>query len=129
MPSWIVLSWALTCGWLPMSGTCVVSATGVNGVGYLNAVSSKLEIQADIWQHARIFGSMETRETLSLDPSLGLFSPYEAYFVAGAALYAKGIEIGIIHECDHGIESSSDFIPWISSGGTEVYIKISGKTQ
>jgi hypothetical protein len=127
---WLVLSWALTCGWLPMSATSIVyPGDTIYGIGGANAISTKMELTAEAWNHLRAWSSIETREVLQpSDFSLGLFSPYEAYFIAGMALYANNIEIGISHECDHGIETTLDLAPWISNGQTEIYIKLSGKT-
>jgi hypothetical protein len=130
---WLVLSWALTVGWLPLDATGIVNPAvknGITGVANYDAISTKFELQADAFNHFKVFGSIETRETFDTSPSAaGMFSPYESYFIAGAAFYAKGIEFRISHECDHGMENTDTFVPWVSSGSTTVSMKISGKTS
>jgi len=132
--SWLVLSWALTLGMSPGS-----SGVGIVDPNYLgreykvfndNAISTKLEIEAAAWSHLRAWGSMEIKSTIDSNMStMGAFSPYEGYFIAGLAFYVKGFEVGIKHECDHGIESLAKPVLWVTSGGTDIYVKISGKTS
>jgi hypothetical protein len=129
---WLVLSWALTCGWLPNSETAIIypgTHAEVHGIWNYNTVSTKVELNAELFNHLKIWSSVKTREGFNSDISMGLFSPYEAYFIGGVAIHSFGFEIGISHECDHGIEYDVGPNPWISNGQTEVYVKISGKTS
>jgi hypothetical protein len=127
---WLILSWALTVGWLPVSGVGIVNplTQDMVGVGTLNAFSTKFELNAYVLNHIRIYGSTETRETINCLSVAGLFKPYEDYFVAGVSVYAKNIEVGLMHECDHGVEGSIDPTRYVTAGYTEIYFKISGKT-
>lgn len=127
---WMILSWALTCGWLPASSDAIVYP-GYNlfQIYHIDSISTKFEINADAWNHVRLWGSMETRESFTGGFISGAFAPYEGYFIAGAAIHVPGFEIGISHECDHGIDFTFSATPWISSGNTEVYVKISGRTS
>jgi hypothetical protein len=123
--SWLVLSWALTLGWLPTSGRVFVGLPGDPGLLYQDTYSTKFELSAEALNHLRVWGSVETLEGAD---GIASFMPYEAYYRAGAALYARGFEVGIEHECDHGIEASYQDNPWYWGGYTEIYIKISGRT-
>jgi hypothetical protein len=129
---WLVLSWALTCGYLPSSQSAVVfpgTHANVYSIDYRDTFSTKFEVSAEALNHLRIWGSAETRENISANIGLGFFSPYQAYYIGGISLYAKGIEIGISHECDHGISSDVLASPWLGGGSTEIFVKISGKTS
>lgn len=127
---WLVLCWALTVGYIPLGNTSIVLPGSIVTVEDSSAVVTELSIGVEIASHLRLYGSMETRETLSLDnPAAGLFSPYEAYFKAGLAIYGEGWELGVYHECDHGIEASPVTVPWLWAGRTEIYVKVSGKTH
>jgi hypothetical protein len=129
MPSWIVLSWALTVGWLPSSGVAIVDTNNSTAIVNQNTFSSKFEISAEAINHIRVWGSAETRESFDNSGTLGLFNPYEAYYRFGTAIYSKGIEVGIEHECAHGIEAGYTNRPWLWSGYTNIYVKVSGTTK
>ena len=127
--NWLILSWALTASWLPSNNQGiaqqpVVSSQYVDSDG---CFATKFEVQADVLSHTKLWASVETYETKDV-ASVG-FLPFRADYVAGVALYAKGIELGVRHECDHGVEWSGSFVPWYWLNQTEVYVKISGKTE
>jgi hypothetical protein len=132
MLPWITLAWSLTFGYLPIDSTVIVEQNrpGYASVITNNAISSKMESSLSFFDHARIFGSMETHETLNPSPSInGAFTPYEGYFRAGASIYGKFWEIGIVHECDHGIDGSDVIRPWLWAGYTQFFITLSGKVS
>ena len=132
--NWIILGWALTFGYMPANTQAIINQNRYYGqdsfIDNSNSYAIKLELSADILGHLKIWGSDETYMKSDFSHiEYGAFSPSEAHYRIGAYLYAKGIEVGIEHECDHGIEASYDIKPWYWGGYTEVYIKLSGSSK
>ena len=128
--NWLILSWALTASWIPLDNQSIVQQkpvanTVINSSG---CYSISLEARAEIMNHLKIWGEVETYEKINPDTKLS-FMPFRADYLVGIALYAKGIELGISHECDHGVESQSFYVPWYYLTQTRVYVKISGSTR
>ena len=132
MLSWLMVSWAFTFGYLPCDGSTIVEPSNAiyGQVFHEDAIATKFELSAEAFNHLRISSSIETREVYNGQvSSLGAFSPYEGYFKLGAAFYGKSWEVGISHECDHGIQASNVPSAWLWAGNTELYIKLSGKSS
>jgi hypothetical protein len=130
MMNWLILSWALTMSWLPTDiQTIIQYPTGDHPIiESSGCYSINLEARADILKHMKIWGNVETYEKTNPDIILS-FKPFRADYIVGMALYDKNIEAGIMHECDHGVESSQKFDPWYGLVQTRIYIKISGSTR
>jgi len=127
--NWLILSWALTAAWLPLDDQGFLQQP-IKSSQYIDSAgcfSTKFEAQADVFSHAKLWASVETYE--SKESHTVYFEPFRADYIAGVALYAGGFEVGVKHECDHGVEWSSSFIPWYWLDQTEVYVKISGRTR
>jgi hypothetical protein len=121
----------LTCAFLSADRVSISNpATGAYAyIGKDNAIATTLSLSAYALGHIRIDTSIETHETIVKDASInGMFQPYEAYFRLGAAIYTKNIEVGILHECDHGIETAGRPEPFLGGGFTSIYVKLSGET-
>jgi hypothetical protein len=125
--NWLVLSWALTAAWLPLNKQCLYDQAVIVSLNHSGAYSAKLELSADALDHLRAWGSVETFE--SANPIYSDFNPFAADYVAGVAIYARGIELGLRHECDHGVESRQSFSPWLGLEQTSVYLKLSGSSK
>jgi hypothetical protein len=132
MLSWLILSWSLTLGYIPLDNPTMFQASGENIQSICNegVLSTELALKAEAFNHIRLSTSIESRETKSEKSILfGAFDPYEAYFKLGFCCYFNNFEIGITHECDHGIEAPNTPRPWLSNGNTNLYLKFSGTTQ
>jgi hypothetical protein len=125
--NWIVLAWALTTSYLPVNTQAIVYPTGLDAVGALDSFSVKMEVSARAFNHLRAWGSMEAYESATENLWLG-FKPYRSDFIAGIAIYSKGIELGMTHECDHGIESDVGYEPWFWGSRMAIYLRLSGET-
>ena len=127
--NWIIFSWALSVAWMPLNDQSFIqNLPAVSLVmDYANGFSATLETRVDIASHIKAWTSVETYETP--DGMFPYFNPYRGDYVIGAAIYSKGIEVGVRHECDHGIESHYVFIPYYSFDQTKIYVKISGSTK
>lgn len=117
MPSWLILSAALTFGYM---------SNNFQSLGYDNDWSGSYEqtisLEAKALDHLRVFTEVET-----LDKPLELTSwaPYESRFRIGAELYSKYFSLGIKHECIHptlAIVTPED--PYYAST-TEIYARLS----
>lgn len=124
--NWLVLSFALASGFVSGYDATVIDA----GVGYeltvpSDAVFVDMSIEATILSHVRLWGNAETYMT---PIGIASFNPYRADYGIGAALYWGIFEIGVKHECDHGV-SARVWRPYYASGETQVYIKISSSIE
>jgi hypothetical protein len=130
MPSWLVLSWALTVGYVPAQYEILTSPLNTDTVENLRsgliATSAELGVNAEILKHFRLSASCETYQYLM--PELFGFAPYRADYVFGAAIFADNIELGLRHECDHGV-NSGPIEGHYASLETQFYLKISGTTK
>lgn len=126
---WFVLSWALTFGFIPSMDTGLMDPYNIQNDMIIvsdNAISSKIFLQADMFNHLLIWCSVKTYMYPSDFP---FFSPFRDDYSCGLALYSKGIELGIWHECDHGVETGIYSANWLAADTTEIYIKFSGRTK
>ena len=133
LPSWIVLSWALTLGIVPQQ-TDVVAQNGVECADVIRtdmvATVAELSISAAFFGHARIWGAMENSQYFPGFSGGGLgFYPYRVDYTAGLAIFAGPIELGIRHECDHPVIAGSALHGNYLSAETQIYLKISGTTK
>lgn len=125
--NWLILSWALTLGFVPSVDNSIINGLQVTGIGYSNVLEAQLDVSAVILGHLRLEGSAET---YMLPPSDGwTFLPFRADYTFGAALFSGNFEVGLRHECDHGIEYTNDILPWYGSSETLVYVKITGGSK
>lgn len=132
LPSWLVLSWALTLGIVPQQLDVVAqgNAQCVDAIRTdMVATVAELSISAEFFGHARLWGAMENYQYFpGLDSGLGFF-PYRADYTAGLAIFAGPIELGIKHECDHPVIAGSVLHGNYLSVETQIYLKISGTTK
>ena len=120
--NWIILAWALTVSYVPDLADHIYDQRNVSGVDFYDCFAANLDVEARLWGHVRIYGSVETY--MMYDSGFS-FLPFRADYRAGAALYADGVELGVWHECDHGVNFTNRWYPWYGSDQTQVYLKIS----
>lgn len=124
---WLVISWMVTGGLVPLQLDGIV--TGANAVvvqGLPNADFVTLGLEARILNHIVLSGSMET---YMVPDGNGLFGPNRIDYTAGAAFTWGPFELGFRHECDHGVESYSEVVPWYASSQTQLYLTFRGSTS
>jgi hypothetical protein len=128
---WLTLTWLLTIGYSPiqLSNWNVNSTTSAEISGVQSSYfTTDIGLSAEAWNHVRLSTDIETYEITDL--SYTSFFPFRANYTISLALYAKGIELGIRHECDHPIVSTLSVVPeGILMDETTVYIKLSGKAS
>lgn len=133
LPSWLVLSWALTLGVVPQQ-VDVVSRGSSECADAIRtdmvATVAELSVSAEFFGHARIWGAMENYQYFPGFSGGGLgFYPYRADYTAGLAIFAGPIELGIRHECDHPVIAAASLQGHYLSNETQIYLKISGTTK
>ena len=125
--TWLILLWSLSVGYIPLDSKAVVNPdVGQLTSFHTNAISTELSVTAEVLKHLRFFAGVET---LAIPQSYTSYVPFEAYYTIGASLYTKNLELGIKHECDHGVESSVTSLPWYGSNSTEVYLKLTAQSS
>lgn len=122
------LTWSLVTAFLPSTQYGIYSNEGdtLGSVKHTAAFSTELALSATLYNHVRLDTSIETHEFLPKGSSL--FVPYQSYFRIGAAIFTDHLELGLKHECDHGISSAGYPSPWLGGGYTSLYLKLSGST-
>ena len=118
MPSWFVLGWALTIGYLPQSSIALPAAIDASP-----AFEQTLELHARLFGHARVWTELETRD---LPQTFTDWLPYQERYRLGLELYDGMLAIGVKHECIHPVYNGR-FFDNFGAAETEVYIRIGSK--
>jgi len=126
---WLIFSWALVTGYLPYNSQEITQ--GAEGVSMNNpgSYSTTFFFSADVIQHFKVWGSIETFMMFDEVDTNGTFYPFEDYYKIGAAVYWKFLEIGVEHECDHGVLYSNQDQTWLGGGYTKFYLRVAGKIE
>lgn len=116
MPAWLILSWALTLGWVPNQ-----SAFGRPLSDPTQRVFEQtFALQAKIGDHVLLATELETREVP--DTLLG-WEPFQArYRIRAEALWGF-VTVGLKHECIHPV-TSADYTNALLTDETEIYMRI-----
>lgn len=126
--NWLVLAFAISGGLVPSGGDAIVTAPSVGYV--LDAPSDALfvdmSVKADVFKHIRLWGNAESYMTPKTVMS---FDPYRIDYVIGAAVYVGPLELGIRHECDHGVTKVTEWRPFYIKRETQVYLSVSGEIK
>jgi hypothetical protein len=91
-----------------------------------NAVFADIAVRAELFQHIRLWGSVETYMTPN---SILSYNPYRSDYVIGAAAYFGPFELGVRHECDHGVSKATEWRPYYMKTETQIYLSISGRLE
>jgi hypothetical protein len=126
MLSIFALSWSLTFGYNPASLGADQPSPYRSDAFY----SCDLALSLSAFDHLRFYTDWESFATKNEGHNL-FFAPYRIDYSVGFALYAKGIELGIRHECDHPVVfSRSQRFDYSSlSSDTSLYLRFSGSTK
>jgi hypothetical protein len=114
--SWIVLSAALTFGYLPQ-------ASSFGGVMDTSkpCFEQTLSFEAVMFGHLRVATELETRDTT--DDGIG-WHPYQSRYRVKAEAFTKGIKVGGRHECIHPTLSSDRRENRLLTQETELYVML-----
>jgi len=132
MPSWLVLSYLLSFGFAPSQNEVMQTPYGYVGTiindDYKNTVI-KLGFTLELFDFVRIKDEIQNYQSFARINSnvLPTFYPYRINYIFNAELFYNDFSIGILHECDHPIESGHNFYYKYLSSNTEIYFKIEGK--
>ena len=132
MPSWLVLSYLLSFGFTPTQIEIIQTPYTYVGTiienNYTNTVL-RLGIGLEIFSFIKIKTEIDNYQTFNELNSgfLPTFSPYRINYIFNAELFYDIFSIGILHECDHPVESGHNFYYKYLSTNTEIYFKIEGK--
>jgi hypothetical protein len=118
MPSWIVIGWALTFGYMPLTWS---SAEPRNYDA--PAFEQTIELEARVLDHVRAWTEVETRDYAY---SLTEWFPYQARYRIGIELFAQHLSLGIMHECIHQVVNRSFDINF-GAMETQVYVRIASR--
>ncbi len=125
----IALKVFLLLSYLPLYNVSVDTfQNGLSTVNFYNPqeiiFAQELGGEVSFLKITKVFGSVKTLTIPG--PQVGYFSPFEANYKIGAAVFLDHIEIGVLHECDHPVIAA----PFtrkvqLQREFTEVYLKLS----
>lgn len=131
MPSFLVLSWALTFGWIPSGNVALEKTepkTSAIVLDQSGALTQTIELGLTAWDTVTIWTSIETFDRIR---SIKEYAPYRSdYSIGIKASKAIGwatFEAGFTHECIHPVLTSGDTGARMYGGSDEVYVKVGGR--
>ena len=130
---WLVLSWALTVGYLPTNVQFLDSAPNMsieNQWIYLEnngSMETTIGLSAIAFDHIKLSTSIETY--IHTTDSILSYWPYRSDYNIGLSIYTKNLELGIKHTCIHPTIYSIDQILGYGANTTEIFVKLSGETR
>lgn len=124
--NWLTLSWWLTLAVVPQyePGLVVQDSavmTPING-----AYRTEFGINAVLLDHVKLTSSMDAR-MIMFRPTV--WRPFEASYRIGVSIFAKGIELGIRHECIHPVISWPQPIEGRFGSTTELFVTIGSNLE
>jgi hypothetical protein len=127
--NWLVLSWALTIGYLPLQNDMIYTGkTTAQIIAPENALATSMYFEAQAFDCFKAWTVMRSYEEFSYNKIYMV--PWRIDFSVGAELFYGPFAIGVWHECDHGVDSHANYLePYYARGTTEIYISIRGKYE
>lgn len=125
----LVLSWAISFGVIPEQ-TEMVKAQRIDIDAERISTFATLSFGVTAWDRIKVYTDLETYQYLASDYKG--FNPYRADYVFGADLYLTDyVSIGVVHECDHPVISSTQFCPKYAylSAETKLFMTIGNKRK
>ena len=128
--SWLVVSWFMAFGWVPLQYESVnYSEIDLNSE-YVATVA-QIGIEATISERFKVFGDVENFQYFNREnwQTGGAFLPYRVDYTAGATfMFNEWVSISAIHECDHVIKMGRVDDGYESSE-TKIIAKITGESR
>lgn len=133
MSGWLVLSWALTLGWIPSGNVTLISQQQqqkpiVLTLDQSGALVQNIELGLTAFDLVTVWTSIETFDRPT---SPVRYAPFRADYTIGLRAERKigwaTIEAGISHECIHPVLTGTGGGVRLFGGGDTVYVKVSGK--
>jgi hypothetical protein len=130
---WLVLSWALTLGWIPSGNVTLIKQEVqqkpiVLTLDKSGALVQNIELGLTAWNTVTIWTSIETFDTAESAVRYAPFrSDYTIGLRAGRTIGWATIEAGISHECIHPVLTGTGGGVRLFGGGDTVYVKVGGK--
>lgn len=128
IPSFLVLSWALTFGYIPSSSVIVYDNAIPHRVEQSGSFMQTVALGLTAWDTVTIWTNIETYDRMITTTSYAPFrSDYNIGLNVGHDVAGFRLDAGVCHECVHPVLSSAVPQKYILGVDTNVYIKISGK--
>lgn len=125
---WLLISWALTCGWMPLNQSVIERPDAYAFDIKDNCLMQKGDLSATAFGFATVYTSIETFDKPDKIP---YFAPFLTDYVFGVKFEKKNITVGFEHSCAHPVLSMpvKDSVLSESFTGhnmTTLYVKIQG---
>jgi hypothetical protein len=122
---WLTLAWALTFGFMPSQNDSFFGEGRRIGLEHKDVIAVNLELDATYMEHLHFFGGVKTYAVQS--PESMLLAPYRADYTAGIFIRVGPLDLGVSHECDHGVEAGTFVEPWYGNSETTLFVRLSSK--
>ena len=127
MPAFLLLSWALTFGYLPSSTLAVQDTDKQHFVDQSGALMQTIELGLTAWDTITVWTNIQTYDTMVTGIRYAPFrSDYNIGLNVGHDVAGFRLDAGIKHECVHPVISGPVSSRRYAAGETEVYVKVSG---
>jgi hypothetical protein len=126
--SWLIVTWFLAFGYVPIQYESVYSPKIELDSEYIATVA-QIGLSAQIGKRFTVYGDIETFSYFDKEEWYdgGAFKPYRADYTAGLSFeFNEHLSIIATHECDHVIKMGSKEDGYESSE-TKIIAKITGK--
>ena len=134
MPSFLVLSWALSFGFIPDGNLAIERpanaevSRAVISYDESKSLTQTIELGLTAFDLVTVWTSIETYDR---PKTLVQYAPFRSDYSIGARVSKPVgwavLEAGVTHECIHPVLSCGDTGNRVYGGGTEVYVKVSGR--
>lgn len=126
--SWLVITWFLAFGWVPVQNEAVgpVSLKIISGE---IVTSAQIGVSFKAIDKLSVFGDVETfMGTVDAFSGGGVFVPYRADYTFGVSFeFNEHVSVIATHECDHMIDRRPE--DGYESSETKIIAKITGKSR
>lgn len=124
MPEWLILSWALTFGWVPNQSSFGAPPMGAGQTEPNQRVFEQtLSVDADLFSHFRIGADVETRDRCE---NLAAWTPFQSRYRFRAGVHFGPVSLDLKHECIHPTISAAGDDRGILTDETEISVTIKG---
>ena len=124
MPSWLVLSWALTVGYMPSNAQSMSRESLFDGGCYEQTIGGSAEILG----HIRLLTDIVTLDRYVKGEYC--FSPFRTTYHIALETYAGPFTVGCRHFCTHAVDGNNDgALERYSASATGFYLTVKGTTR
>lgn len=123
---WLVLSYLLSASFHPQNSVIVFNQSSFSSHWAENPNSLSLTVggTAEAFNLFRLTGNIQTYAYPTPNKAVS-FQPFRSDYFVSASLFYRGLEVGIMHECDHPTVSFP-LHSWSGGNETSIFLTLKG---